>query len=142
MLEELEIKNEEPSFRRMLSDYKTMLTGKNLRFNLIWLGVIIALGLIYYFGPSTIDNNTFIFLRILMFLNNSFLFVWCAMFLFAVMSPFLARLLLPLIIGCLGIIEVFIHGIRYFIDKLLIEQIESSFLYPEHEKNEKAVDRK
>jgi hypothetical protein len=136
MEEGLKIKHEEPKLRLMLHDYETMFSGHNLKFNLGWLLVLLVLGSIFYLGPSTLDPTTHIVFRVLMFMNNFFLLGWGALLLFSLFAPLFVRLVSPLCILVLGIIEILIHVVRYFIDVLLIDSIKESFLYPKPEERE------
>lgn len=105
MDEPLAIKNREPTLRHMFWDYRVMFSGTNLKFMLWWAAVVIVLLGTYFLTPFgfTLDEDKNIILRVLVFFNTYFLFILTGLLAVSIVSPFLARLLFPLVINLLEI---------------------------------------
>ena len=98
MAEQLEIKNAEPSLRRMAADYHLMFSGVGLKITLMFCVLVAVLLAGWFVTPSTTDPNVNIVLRVLAFLDGYFLFGFGAMLVLWLASPLLARFTLPLVI--------------------------------------------
>ncbi len=126
------IKHNEPELRQMIAEYAMMFSGVNLKLNLVLLCPIGVTLLIFLYGPS-LATSTNRFMVVFICINAYFLFGFGGLMFFELVSPLLARLILPLVNLILDVVRMLLWFIQYMTVELSICLITQNFLYPKDE---------
>jgi hypothetical protein len=132
---EMTIKHNKPELRQMIAEYAIMFSDDDLKVILTSFGLIAVMLLIYLYGPSTDASKTNIFLSIFAFFNAYFLICFSGLMAFALVSPLLVRVIIPLVIAILEIVRLLLWIPQYVMDALIIG-ITQNIYYPKSELEE------
>lgn len=118
-MQEITLRHTNVRFQQMLREYREMFSGHSLAVMVVF-AAIFAIGLVLLTYASGTSQEIGFFLMFFVGLPAGYI----------LLSPLLARVFLPIIIGTLEVVRLLIYFVQYMIDAALISGMTQSSLYP------------
>jgi len=127
------VKEMPPQPRKMAREYAMLFSGGAWLILLGFLGIVVVSLLIWLYGPSTIDEQTNIVLRLGAMLNAFVLFIGFPVWLYMILTPLIARMIIPAVILALELIKGPFTLVQFLLYAFVIQVIVTDHMYPKED---------